>query len=139
MTLEEKVCPIVLAGRLKYLGVNKKSDWYWDSHALVKTSGDYGITSDGEISAYTSEELGEMLPHHLKTDYVFTTYKMEDGGWFVDYTDMTPDPEKIGRPFMFTDPDGVDHTVCQSGKSESEARAKVLIFLLEHKLMRQPE
>jgi hypothetical protein len=128
---------IELAKRLKELGIKQHGDGPTIKEGVITN---LDGTEERFYDAYvpTSEELGVMLPTILGENYVFTTYKMEDNGWFVDYTDMTPDPEKIGHPFMFTDPDGVDHTVCQSGKTEAEARAKVLVFLLEHSLMRKP-
>lgn len=142
MKLEDQVCSLELAKKLKELGVGQESLFYWgrDSidigeyrHILVmrfngtlwhfddevaKIQGKHGnniwfgeIESCNDYSAYTVAELGELLP----MDVLFNSWRMKNG-------DI-----RIGNPTC----KGMRFTA----NTEVNARAKMLIYLLENKLI----
>lgn len=117
MKLEDQVCSLELAKRLKELGVAQYSFFYWIKRKLKKHRpfvsclvGDHHI----EIaSAFTVAELGEMLPHG------FWSSKSADGydcGFEQDLEQYV-----------------------ETKKTEADARAKMLIYLLENKLLTPKE
>lgn len=119
MKLEDQVCSLKLAKRLKELGVKQESQFYWINPPnafpwylrWIKTNGRPSQTmlDDGRaVSAFTVAELGEMLPD-------IETYKVSNA-WNIK------NPME-GNP-------GV------SGYVEADARAKMLIYLLEKGLMK---
>lgn len=124
MKLEHQVCSLELAKQLKELGVKQESIFYFsnlDTPYLridlwweePEKSGDF------RISAFTSAELGAMLPDTLagKQLYHWHTGAM----WFIGY-------------------------LCENGMyqpakvrtTEADARAQMLVHLLENKLMELP-
>lgn len=114
MELKDQVCSLELAKRLKELGVKKNSLFYWDSHCIeeLKTQGNYGITSDGEYSAFTVAELGEMLPdEYLTIRFSDKKYTATTATMIANYTVME---------------------FYEEDNTEADARAKMLIFLLEN-------
>jgi hypothetical protein len=113
MHLEQQVVSLTLAQRLKALGVKQESLWYW-----VKAWGRGSTTwslhvydahdkTHEYVSAFTVAELGHLLPPG--TISYFDQYN--------DWQCKTPKHEKhIKREW-----------------SEADARAKMLISLVEHK------
>lgn len=123
MELEKQVCNLELAKRLKELGVEQESVFYWkedeDDPYLVIWNSRY-MTSKGSIlaSAFLAGELGEMLKN------------VRGGG--LPYWDRE---EKVWR--------GSYGTRCVIGFrekliTEADARAAMLIYLIEHKLITPP-
>jgi hypothetical protein len=112
MTLEDQVCSLDLAKRLKELGVKQDSLFYWYPYAIgwrcrfvdELTS---NIQKDVErlVSAFTVAELGKMLGKE-SNQVMFA-----EGKW----ASVAP------QIFEITESD-----------SEADARAKVLIYLLEN-------
>lgn len=114
MNLKTQVCSLELAKRLKELGVKQESLWYWQRRAL----GTWHLGLCGyerretDISAFTVAELGEMLPNRTctsrcpKNNLYYCRLEIEKGRWF-------------GRQDV----------------TEANARAKMLIYLLENKLI----
>lgn len=123
MTLESQVCSLDLAKRLKGLGVKQesyfnwakikqepKTSWIIDKNAVTLPEVDY-------YSAFTVAELGEMLPVR-DGDKNFTykrAYAQEKGFYWLIYGGE--DNEKM------------------TANTEADARAKLLIHLLENKLI----
>lgn len=119
MNLEQQVCSLELAKKLKELGVKQESLFTWSrEEPTVPYRLVYGVaqpwqTADEEhaYSAFTVAELGEMLPssiHHGNLQ-LWKTRK----GWTMAYYPhhkMTAD-------------------------TEADARAKMLVYLLENKLL----
>ena len=122
-----------LSKKLKELGVKQESYFYW-----ARDSGDWelkhkselqSIINDGwtwleealakgeAISAFTVAELGEMLPDGLETYYTSKALGDWRGYKRDDEDEMTT---------MFLD---------INEKTEANARAKMLIYLLENKLI----
>jgi len=142
MKLKDQVCSLELAKRLKELGVKQRSYFWWVelSHELVTTqtaviSGieeercelrDIGVKRI--CSAFTVAELGEMLPLYLEIDankgisfsvetcglQIWKTY--DNKGWVVAYGNRIT-----------------------SDDTEANARAKMLVYLLENDLIIKKE
>jgi hypothetical protein len=115
MKIEQQVVSLKLAKKLKELGVEQESIWWWcktgGGFSVEETWSPFAYTYDaikpqGSISAYTVAELGEMLP--------FLTSKGKSGG---DYHMVSTD--------FFYDKKFTDTT-------EANARARCLIWLIEN-------
>lgn len=128
MKLEDQVCSLELAKRLKELGVKQESFAYWHkNHASVKLRldrDDLGTDwSDNQInSAFTVAELGEMLPMKVSGDFGFLRWlriARVPGRWVVGYVDE-------GAEFEFE----------ESAETEADTRAKMLIYLIENRLVK---
>ncbi len=113
MEIENQVCNLELAKKLKELGFKQDSLWWWDKEKNgLLPHGYFGLTVKENpkryISAFTVTELGEMLP-------------MGYASWHKYYDK--------------------DDWVCESGdenhhqlaKTEADCRAKMLIYLIENK------
>lgn len=133
MKLEDQVCSLELAKKLKELAVKQSSYFYYVP--TINNNNIFGILSlesicnifDNYISAFTVAELGEMLPKELVAEdksYFFTQCPSRD----------------LKRYIVF-----YRHTMsfledCESDdKKEADARAKMLIHLIENKLIELPE
>lgn len=128
MKLEDQVCSLELAKRLKELGVRQESyfyyclegfsgqtgEEYWGIHALRRKN----VIQEEYISAFTVAELGVMLPHSIN-DWVICIEKHPYDGWFIKYWDNSYKQLREA----------------QDGK-ESDARAKMLIYLIENGLVK---
>ena len=137
MKLENQVCSLELAKRLKELGVKQESLYYWSlCQGCVKEYGAKGIKVDYELgdsghgdkwSAFTVAELGEMLPvKFFDKEYdeeMYTVFSKNDDEWITYYVYS----EEGGEAYRETD------------KNEANARAKMLIYLIENKLMEIPQ
>lgn len=122
-----------LSKKLKELGVKQESLWWW-----IKTHDCYGDLDNFEVgrdydktawieskmgtevySAFTVAELGEMLPDIIgddKHNIIYHCSLFKDRIEYKDYTDS--------------------HYLIQQADTEANARAKILIYLIEHKLMK---
>ena len=109
MKLEEQCCSLESARRLKELGVKQDSFFYWYKDGF----GDYLLGNVNrapmvkeDISAFTCSELGEMLPTSPSVPIKHVNQWMSVFKNHATYHD-----------------------------NEVEARAKMLIYLLEHNLI----
>ena len=108
------VTSLALSKRLKELGVEQKSEFYWvklgSAFDLVYGKSIYSSSlPEGAISAFLSSELGEMIGSG------FDLY-CKDGKWIIQ--------------------GGMGPTELRhEGSSESEARGLLLVYLLEQKLI----
>lgn len=116
MTLQQQVCSLELAKRLKELGVKQESYFWWRSPLAHYGYPDWSL-SDGELghgsesfSAFTVAELGEMLPYYASSE-------RHSKEW------------RVGKVKQ-----GVTE-LWASGETEADARAKALIYLLENELI----
>lgn len=118
MKLENQVVSLDLAKNLKELGVKQESYFSWaeytdeDGHQVVGIVTNPGTYSADYYSAFTVAELGEMLP--TKNENWQTSKAYNDKWFIVDYKNSI-------KP-MYAD-------------TEADARAKMLIYLLENKLI----
>ena len=120
MELEKQVCNLELSKKLKELGVKQESLFYYlqyaDQKPLIVGHND---ASPGwsNYSAFTVAELGEMLPEKA----CIRTVKLVEE-WCCDYH---PKNSKFNFP---------EHR--EVSNIEADARAKMLVYLLENKLIK---
>jgi len=130
MKIEDQVVSLELAKKLKELGVNQESLWWWRENE----EGKYVLRTDKNVlygqtvrrikqySAFTVAELGEMLPweygtvKHIEGHFVSVKFGIGKGNYF--FPDFGEDyfPPKL---------------------TEANARAKMLIYLIENKLIQR--
>lgn len=151
MTLEKQVCSLELAKKLKELGVKHESLFYWKysqgrgNDQVVPMERIIESEYFNYYQAYTVAELGEMLPryiadadqplsgvkgkqYHLIIESLGDDYSSDNkiDGWRIRYggTKIKIDSE---------------HKLNSAGiyyvSTEADARAKMLIYLLENKLI----
>lgn len=118
MELSKQIVSLELAKKLKELGVKQESLHLWQ---YVYAHKGYEI-DNGDLdpsmtfSAFTVAELGEMLPEYANVNGMQTWFcDKENGKW------------RCGFRYNI-------NTV-QKADTESDARAKMLIYLLENKLI----
>lgn len=123
MKLEDQVVSLELSKRLKELGVKQDSLYYWTDHLDWKLRTDQGF-SDQWNSAFTVAELGMMLPSKItafgQIHHFLRTWKRIAGEFGVRY-----------KPNF-----GPAYIPAKIAKTEADARAKCLIYLLENDLMK---
>jgi hypothetical protein len=121
MRIENQVISLEIANKLKKLGVKQESLFYWVTTFTQPYHISYTGGFDSELlpdhndyaSAFTVAELGEMLPEYFETHRV-------DEMYFVDYI-------KKGKMLLRMN-GAIEDT-------EANARGKMLIYLLENKLL----
>jgi hypothetical protein len=128
MTLEQQVVSLDLSKKLKELDVKQESLFYWNYCGGEKERETWRVEKGkapiSGISAFTVAELGEMLP-----DYI----QQEDGT-------MAQLTSTKHRPFWVTHYQWGESMQLvalyrQTADSEADARAQMLIYLLENKLI----
>jgi hypothetical protein len=155
MNIESQVCSLELSKRLKELGVKQESLFYWCyiikdekfvlaiqydilhlhknneyEDLVVQVADEHPDYSDEvlkeHISAFTVAELGEILPRYVKLnqcEFYYTQIPSQHlDKWLIFYRSA------------FNSWTGQD----QEDENEANARAKMLIYLLENKLMELP-
>lgn len=115
MKLDDQVCSLELAKRLKELGVKQNALFSWNKYGTFFTQ--QMEPEDSPISAFTVSELGEMLPTEDEQNYTVVTYRGPSGFWFCDLTN-------------FKGESGLYPKVIRED-TEADARAKMLIHLIE--------
>lgn len=118
MQTEQQVCSFELATKLKELGVEQRSYFFWKQKGGLTDIFDHNFKHAdiaSSISAFTVSELGELLPE----DEQIMSFKNGDI-WFCGFFG------KFRRGGNF------------SAKTEADARAKMLIYLFENKLIELP-
>jgi hypothetical protein len=111
MKIEDQVVSLELSQRLKKLGVKQESLWYWncccgDNQSHLTQNKDEGFT-DSMWSAFTVAELGDKFPGPMTMPE-----KSTSGIWCHFH----------GGEFV-------------QSKTEADARAKMLIHLIENNLI----
>lgn len=136
MKLEDQVCSLELAKRLKELGVRRESAFYWIGHYINTTDcvekpetarlqlGDYGTEYMWKYPAFTVAELGEMLPGHFGMDWFLQFWKTDLSGPAI-YSINYKDPKTEGESEI----GWMRQTIIEP--KEADARAKMLIHLIE--------
>lgn len=139
MNLEQQVCSFDLAKRLKELNVKQNSLFVWEyyddqCHSVKFIP--YAIVPDecnkfSLFSAFTVAELGDMLPSRLNTepDYLLETFKIING-WIIKYKNY---PNKLLSSFVERETHAHFKMLIYLG--EADARAKMLIYLIEQNLV----
>ncbi len=127
MHLEDQVCSLELSKELKELGVKQESLFWWcrysneNSYYLA-----YGKRTD-QISAFTSSELGDMLPDKLKEEAIATDYKCHY------WLSVSKDDKTWEVSYCGTSDAGCKQVILSN--NEVDARAKMLIYLLKNNLL----
>jgi hypothetical protein len=133
MPLEHQVCSRELAKRLEELGVRQESVFWWVDRTLTYTDGRTAPAQlKGGIAAFTVAELGEMLPDDLS---IPAKNGKPHTHWlrFGRY-------RGAGQRFWCAYPGGTARTNLEErAYTEADARAKLLIYLLEHHLLSATE
>jgi hypothetical protein len=116
MKLEQQVCSLEFAKRLKELGVKQES-YFWWAMASVNGQPDYFLVNEKyalptAAAAFTVAELGKMM---MSEDTV-SGYSHERIGWFCESSQH--------MKFNITE------------DTEADARAKMLVYLIENGLMK---
>jgi hypothetical protein len=138
MKLESQVVSLDLAKRLKELGVKQESYFRWVSENTVWCFAE-GEQNDppkyrNGISAFTVAELGEMLPHQIIRDgdpCEFIQVKSPSGQYGIKLQQYVP---QFGSMF-YKQPKEYAFFLKDT---EADARAKMLIYLVENKLISIP-
>lgn len=132
MNLKNQVCSLELAKRLKELGVKQESIfWYTcfrNGTADISFQYDSKYIPPSHYAAFTVAELGEILPDHI-------IYKNPFGIPQEYYLKQSKKDNEYKIYIEFLDEDGV---AIFFSENEANARAKMLIYLLENKLMELP-
>jgi len=129
MTLENQVCSLELSKRLKELGVKQVSLFYW----FFLNGKWYVSDKDREgyremVSAFTVAELGEMLPNYVSTSNCGGGRHSERVDYLVCENQNAREAWIRGTRKEYICTDFRD-------KNEANARAKMLIYLLENELI----
>ena len=130
MKVEEQVCSLELAKKLKDLGVKQESLWYWVKIAEIDRQWILMHTDKVHegfiyVSAFTVAELGEMLPNKIKLNFDDMRYECQlfylntEHGCYCSY-----------RADMDYERD-LEIEAC-SGNTEANVRAKMRIWLVEN-------
>jgi hypothetical protein len=132
MNLDQQVCALKYAKRLKELKVKQESIFCWLQGVNTEEYFIYPSTPffpdinwrdknkipDHGYSAFTVAELGELLPYKIKNKYILC--HKDNEGFSISYKDCNNHIHYFG----------------QFDKSEADVRAKMLIFLLENRLIK---
>jgi len=124
MKLEQQVVSLELAKELKELGYPQESLFYWyltnpsSTKEWILTRGRFP-SSEYFCSAFIVSELGEMLPAHDGEAYYITQKGLFGNSWFCTRCRLT-DMKDLHQ---------------EEAKTEADARAKMLIYLLKNKLI----
>lgn len=122
MKLEEQVCSLELAKKLKELGFKQESLFYHLVGGIASRSECLPLMGSDWCSAFTVAELGELLPCSINNDDL-TIMKSSDLHWDISYDAIANGCHEES----FYD---------QSDLNEANARAKMLIYLIENNLMK---
>ena len=130
---EQQVCSRELAKRLEELGVRQESVFWWVDRKLLYTGGRPSHAQlQGGIAAFTVAELGEMLPDDI-------TIPSKNGKPYMHWLRFGR-YRGAGQRFWCAYPGGTARTNLEErAHTEADARAKLLIYLLEQKLLAPPE
>lgn len=136
MKLEQQVVSLDLAKRLKELGVKQESLFYWakDEHYKLDWRIEFGRPAgtyqnsewlNGEMcAAFTVAELGEMLP---KNENILTMHFTNGHTQIAIQGDIQLEEGLATRWGAASK--------CIEADTEADARAKMLIYLLENKII----
>ena len=121
MKLEKQVCSLELAKQLKELGVTQESLWVWEFADGVPSNLNAAASSGSNVYAYSAAELGGMLPCEIDDDWLRCIKSRQDGNaiWKIRYAPVGGESEYSHQ---------------ENAETEADARAKMLIYLLENKI-----
>lgn len=139
MKIEDQVCSLELAKRIKELGVKQESLFWFDINPRPKNERTeselagkivylcgYSTPKINFYSAFTVAELGEMLPQDAISGKTVKV-ALKDGKWVCSLS-VTDNNDEV---HYFAGEAKYDQT-------EANVRAKMLIYLIENKLKEPP-
>lgn len=133
MKIEDQVCSLEFAKKLKKLGVEQDSFFYWVEIGEHDLRLEFNIDKDATssyLSAFTVSELGEMLP---KIFYIDEDRYALKNGWVIKNRYMSNESEFWITTYLINgEPDYFKHF---ESEKEADARAEMLIYLIENKLI----
>lgn len=116
MKLEYQVCSLELSKKLKELGVKQESLFCWTNNIDLEFLPSDSRNNKVCIAAFTTSELGEMLPAMINGSFLDTT----------KYIDISKYSTFLRTRYSNA---GI---ISQPDTNESNTRAKLLIFLIEN-------
>jgi hypothetical protein len=120
MKIENQVCSLEQAKRLKELGISQDSYFLFGADGQLTEGWSVEGTETEFFAAYTTAELGMLLPERITTH-------TEDGVYHCSaQKELYPFPEIEENHQYF---------VVTSDTSEAEARAGMLLFLLKYEFV----
>ena len=131
MKLEDQLTSLELSKKLRELGVKQNSIWWWWDDVLNLAK---GLDSENFVkyySAFTCAELGEMLPFFICVNKI--QYELCITVW--EGANIMFHTGKKGFNIKYENP-LIDRTLTfRTNKKLSNCMAKMLIYLIENKLM----
>lgn len=126
MELEKQVCSIELAKQLHALAVQQEAYWYWVPNVRTdKPFFNWESVGTERYPAFTVAELGQMLPRGITSCKAHETFHV--------HYDGTPWLEHWNKAGLSLNE--VDLWALSRSTTEADARAKMLAYLLENKLV----
>lgn len=116
MKLENQVCSLELAKKLKELGVPQESLWYGLGESITHNP------NNDAVSVFTVAELGHKIGMHY---HIRTNTTRGNKQWSVTVQIKEYGIGAAVCPKVYT----------QKADTEANARAKMLVYLLENKLI----
>jgi hypothetical protein len=162
MNIQDQVCSLELAKRLKELGVKQNSYFVWfklidkDSFDLAEKWQIDDAERFEEISAFTACELGEMLPCRFKQNQTITIQGLKDNvvceqeinishDFHIDTSKVEINNNDywycwaIGQAYDNYGIQISELAFCKHDESFANSMAKMLIYLIENKLIESPK
>lgn len=137
MELSKQVVSLELSKKLKELGVKQESLYWWSEHTTPAMLWNESALSDVSVkdypgySAFTTAELGELLPPYIDVGD-------ESLGQVIEIRTFTSDHSK-GKWDVWYEGVDANNNPCdwwyQTAETEADARAKMLIYLLSQGLL----
>lgn len=124
MNLEQQVTSLELSKRLKELNLKQESLFCWseiNEFNKIYYRGNPAFYDPKDYSAYTVAELGEMLPA-MVNNKILTIIKYIEDDYFTSYD-------------YISSGDHEESFYVQTESNEANARAKMLIHLIENNLV----
>ena len=124
MKLQDQVCSLDLAKRLKELGVKQESLFYWQfwserpDDVMVRYVKDMSSHREVQsVAAFTVAELGEMLPIFRES------WPDKPREWWCENQPLSRDAEDNKKRHS------------EEAHTEADARAKMLVYLIENTIV----
>jgi hypothetical protein len=152
MTIENQVCNLDLAKKLKELGVKQDSLFYWlydfrtSESMLHREITEHSAKPFGHYSAFTVAELGEILPKFITVYEESRNPKIAVGYYSLFYSPEHNGDHHFHDVLYKYNPEAIEWKADElplapkfslgiSDKTEANARAKMLIYVLENRLL----
>lgn len=140
MKLEQQVCSLEWSQKLRKLGVKQESLFKW--HSKIDEKGNSVHTElvylpikqmQQDVSAFTVAELGEMFPWVIEINV--GKYKPKSNAYFLKMGKNIWDGRCFDIIYEWNEGRKSKNLYHVSDKSEADARAAMLCYLLENKLI----